>query len=54
MTAIKLYEKMGFKKVGEGSMEYLVGPYIPSFTYGMYVVKYVYNIINSEQYLSEF
>ena len=44
--ARKLYERMGFRQVGVGTIDYLTGPFIPSCLHGVTVVKYLYNIQN--------
>ena len=43
-AARKLYEKIGFRKVGEGELAHLNLNYIPLCLHGLYVCKYVYNI----------
>lgn len=46
-VAAGLYEKFGFKKIGEGTLCHVIGPYIPTCFHGAYVVKYIYQIESS-------
>ena len=43
-VAMKLYEKIGFVKIGEGGIEHVIGPYIPPPLHGIRLVKYQFQI----------
>jgi hypothetical protein len=41
---MKLYEKIGFKKVEEFGIQEGVAKHFPEFLHGLYLVKYSYKI----------
>jgi hypothetical protein len=43
--AVRLYQKIGFKKVGEtGDISQVIGPYVPNDLHGLKVVKFIFKI----------
>jgi ribosomal protein S18 acetylase RimI-like enzyme len=49
--ARRLYEKIGFTKVGEGGLFHLKNNYIPSCVHGLFVCKYSYIICSQNKAL---
>ena len=43
-AAIRLYQRIGFKKIGTMGIEHVIGTYIPPCVHGIFAVQFIYNV----------